>query len=147
MISITKVFRIFTSYLNTLEFNKIINSKTVFISPDYTTEGIKSKEESAFLDKTTNVSLLLESQSNKGSSNLSLSSHHPITSLSNFPLSTNSCVNIKGAELEVILNNDIFYTLTHNWKSKLLIGTEYDSLLIDDTMLKSNRVYFIHTKW
>ena len=147
MISITKVFRIFTSYLNTLEFNKIINSKTVFISPDYTTEGIKSKEESAFLDKATNVSLLLESQSNKGSSNLSLSSHHPITSLSNFPLSTNSCVNIKGAELEVILNNDIFYTLTHNWKSKLLIGTEYDSLLIDDKMLKSNRVYFIHTKW
>ena len=104
----------FTPYLNTLDINKIINSKTVFISPDYTTEGIKSKEESAFLDKTTNVSLLLESQSNKGSSNSSLSSHHPITSLSNFPLSTNSCVNIKGAELEVILNNDIIYTLTHN---------------------------------
>ena len=113
-ILITKVFRISTSYLNTLEFNKIINSKTVFISPDYTTEGIESKEESAFLDNTTNVSLLLESQSNKGPSNSSLSSHHPITSLSNFPLSTNSCVNIKGAELEVILNNDIFHTMTHN---------------------------------
>ena len=77
----------------------ILNS--VLISPDYTAEDIKSKEESTISHKSDTISFLLGSSSSKGSLNSSISSLYPTKSLSNFQLSTNSYVNIKGAELEI----------------------------------------------
>ena len=84
---------------------------SVFMPPNHITESIKCKKSSTIFNKNDTVSLMLGSQMNKDSSNSSYSYIHPTTCLSNFQLSTNSCVNIKGAELEVILSashNDIF---------------------------------------
>ena len=94
-------------------FNKPIHSKfrNHALPPNYTTEDMKEKETSAIFKKRNSAMPQLKQDK---PSNTSYSSFHP-TSLTNFQLSTKSCVNTKGAELEVILsssNNDILQKTT-----------------------------------
>ena len=97
--------------------DKAFNSKFRIhaLLPNYTTEDIKDKGTSVIF-KSSEASI--SQAKNETSSNTPYSSFHP-TSLTNFQLSTNSCVNIKGAEVEQILsfsNNDIFHTKTDKEK-------------------------------
>ena len=112
-------------------YDKAFNSKFRIhaLLPNYTTEDIKDKGTSVIF-KSSNASI--SQAKNEKSSNTPYSTFHP-TLLTNFQLSTNSCVNIKGAEVEQILqssNNDIFHTKTDKEKG----FADYSHTMISPTV-------------
>ena len=81
--------------------------------PNYTTkEDLKDKMTSLSCKKRSNTSISQLKKEEEESSKISFSSFHPI-SLTNLQVSTNSCVNIKGAEVDVFVSSSSYDTLFH----------------------------------
>ena len=65
---------------------------------------------------------------NEQSSKISFSSYYP-TSLTNFQLSANSCVNIKGAEFEVFVSSS-YDALFHKRKDKEVFADYFQPIIL-----------------
>mgnify|MGYP003316822774 CR=1 FL=1 len=81
--------------------------------PNYTTkEDLKDEMTSLSCKKRSNTSISQLKKEEEESSKISFSSFPPI-SLTNLQVSTNSCVNIKGAEVDVFVSSSSYDTLFH----------------------------------